>query len=557
MTSNVHEIFASIRAKAEHFNQSWQQFSTEISGHLSAAYEPELKELTDKLDAALETLRYELDNPVLTLATTGTTSSGKSTLVNLLCGAEIMPVAVSEMSAGAVTVEYNDRKSLTIHETPGALWECGEWERITDDQIYHRLHDVMLQYIEAREHHADLACPQTTIGYPSRIFKESLLDLPQGTKVKILDLPGLAHVGDEGNMAVIKQCREALCLVTYNSAETDSKKVKNLLQEVVEQVKDLGGSPARMLFVLNRIDVFRADRSWPESEERFTNKTTEAIRAELTDQLGEYTQEIQDLQIIKLSTWPALLALQIRNPDPIASTEACKKADNHFNSLIDDIIEDLPRKVEKWKQHDRNRVADALWERSYALTFQQHLAEHVNQHFPNLVIPQILERFSVAAGNAVVEWSVQTTSAILNSTKERYLKERQELQETKIQLHKFLENSSFELSEPFKDIKKDINQKFEEESNAKDAESFLDEFITFFQIRMSNLRELCENEDPFFQSLESSEVAVPFWDWTRKIPKKLERCLELIAESLEKGKIDLDKNRIGSCWGWPNEGVIN
>jgi len=106
MISNVHEIFASVRAKAEYFNHSWQQFSTEISGHLSVA---ELKELTDKLDTALETLRYELDNPVLTLATTGTTSSGKRTLVNLLCGAEIMPVAVSEMSAGAVTIEYNDR----------------------------------------------------------------------------------------------------------------------------------------------------------------------------------------------------------------------------------------------------------------------------------------------------------------------------------------------------------------------------------------------------------------------------------------------------------------
>ncbi|BAZ15442.1 hypothetical protein NIES4071_73140 [Calothrix sp. NIES-4071] len=68
--------------------------------------------------------------------------------------------------------------------------------------------------------------------------------------MRVLDLPGLAYVGDTGNANVIKQCREALCLVTYNSAETDKQKVRSLLQEVVQQVKDLGGSPARMLFVL-------------------------------------------------------------------------------------------------------------------------------------------------------------------------------------------------------------------------------------------------------------------------------------------------------------------
>ena len=72
----------------------------------------------------------------------------------------------------------------------------------------------------------------------------------------MLDLPGLSYVGDESNMEVIKQCREALCLVTYNSQETDPQKIKTLLLQVVEEVKGLGGAPKRMLFILNKIDVF-------------------------------------------------------------------------------------------------------------------------------------------------------------------------------------------------------------------------------------------------------------------------------------------------------------
>ena len=117
---------------------------------------------------------------------------------------------------------------------------------------------------------------------------------------------------------LLKQCREALCIVTYNSAETDAHKVTSLLQEVVQQVKDLGGSPARMLFTLNRIDVFRADKNWPETENRFFEKAIRDIKNELTEQLQEYTEDIEKLQVVKLSTWPALLALQIKNNDEIS-----------------------------------------------------------------------------------------------------------------------------------------------------------------------------------------------------------------------------------------------
>ncbi|MDB9467220.1 dynamin family protein [Dolichospermum circinale] len=392
MSNSVYKVFEEIEFKAKLLAQYWNNFHTEISQHLPESYQPEIQELSNNLELALNQLIYELQNPTLTLATTGTTSSGKSTLVNLLCGAEIVPVAVSEMSAGAVTIEYSKEKSLIIHETPGALWECGEWRGISEERIYQLLYQAMKSHIKNRETQPNLACPQSTITYPFRLLEESQLQLPKGTKVSILDLPGLAHVGDQGNANVIKQCREALCIVTYNSAETDKQKQKSLLQEVVQQVKDLGGSPARMLFALNRIDVFRADRNWPETENRFFENTIRSIKNELTERLKEYTEEIEKLEVVKLSTWPALLSLQIQNQDDIYSTEACEKAERCFYQLIKDILEDLPRNIQKWNRHDKNRVAEALWEKSYAEEFHQNLTEHINQHFQQLVIPQMIER---------------------------------------------------------------------------------------------------------------------------------------------------------------------
>lgn len=374
MSQQAYDVFNEREGKAKILAKYWDNFQTEIVKHLPEIYHSELQELSRNLEDALSTLVDELRYPTLTLATTGTTSSGKSTLVNMLCGAEIVPVAVSEMSAGAVTIEYSEEKSLIINDTPGALWECGEWKKITEGQIYQRLHQVMIDYIDNRTKQPNLACPQSTIYYPFRLLKESRLELPRGVKVRILDLPGLSYVGDTGNTAVIKQCREALCLVTYNSAETDPQKVKSLLSEVVEQVKDLGGSPARMLFALNRIDVFRADRNWPETENRFVENAVYSIKKELTEQLKEYTKEIESLQVAKLSTWPALLSLQIQNSDDNYSTQACKKADHNFNGLIEgSILEDLPRNSIKWTRQDRVRVAKDLWQKSFAEEFQQQL----------------------------------------------------------------------------------------------------------------------------------------------------------------------------------------
>ncbi|MEG4454348.1 dynamin family protein [Microcoleus sp. N9_A1] len=526
MSKQLYKVFDEVEFKAQLLAKYWNNFYTEISEHLPDTYQPEMQELSIKLDKALSTLVDQLRNPTLTLATTGTTSSGKSTLVNLLCGAEIVPVAVSEMSAGAVTIEYSKEKSLIIHETPGALWECGEWRGIREEKIYQRLYEAMISYIENREKQPNLACPQSTIFYPFRLVKESQLELPQGTRVKILDLPGLAYVGDQGNADVIKQCREALCIVTYNSAETDAHKVKSLLQEVVQQVKDLGGSPARMLFTLNRIDVFRADRNWPETENRFFEKATRDIKNELTEHLKEYTEDIENLQVVKLSTWPALLALQIQNYDEIFSVDACKKADNNFNGLIDeDILEDLPRNVQKWSRHDRNRVSEALWKKSYAEEFQQHLKEHITQHFPQLVIPQIIERFNLAAGNAVAEWATQTTTAILNSSEADYQQECKNISDIRSSLEGFLETSDANLKQPFEKLDTKVKQVLAKQSQ--------DDVVNYIR---TVIREL-QQEEPY---KKLGEKLFPLSSWENEFQKGINQVLEAVAKSLETGRVDLD-----------------
>ena len=549
MGQKSYEVFQAVENKANLLAGYWGDFKTEIIQHLPESYHGEIQELSSNLEKALEVLINELRHPTLILATTGTTSSGKSTLVNFLCGADIVPTAVSEMSAGAVTIEYNQEKGLIIEKTPGALWKCGEWKNISDEEIYDLLYDAMSSYIDAREEQPNLACPQANIYYPFRLIKdESLLELPKGVRVKLLDLPGLSYVGDERNLAIIKQCREALCLVTYNSEETDPYKVDNLLSEVVDQVKDLGGSPARMLFILNKIDVFRKDQRWPRSEQRFIEKTTKNIKLELTKQLREYNEEIENLTILKLSTWPALLALQIQEN----------------KELVEDILEELPTIKDKWSEHDQSRInqllrpheqaidhfqfliknairkgelyndpkkwtvsqqqliAKELFKQSYAEEFEDKLNKHIAEHFPKLVIPQAIEKFNVAAGNSIAQWAVQTTTAILNSSEENYQQESELLSQTKENLDSFLQASNAKLRKPLAVFEKlDIDSK-----TADNLVASLREAINELQFT------------PPYDQIQ--EKLVPLVEWREALKTVIRNVLEAVVKSLDNGRVDLD-----------------
>lgn len=549
MGQKSYAVFQAVENKANLLAGYWGDFKTEIIQHLPESYHGEIHELSSNLEKALEVLINELRHPTLILATTGTTSSGKSTLVNFLCGADIVPMAQREMSAGTVTIEYSEEKTLIIEKTPGALWECGKWEKISDEDIYSRLKQLMKAYIKARKKQPDLAYPRSIIYYPFRLVKdESFLELPKGVRVKLLDLPGLSYVGDEGNIGIIKQCREALCLVTYNSAETDPYKVDNLLSEVVDQVKDLGGSPARMLFILNRIDIFRSDDDWQESESEFVEETTENIKEKLIENLREYTKDIENLRIVKLSTWPALLALQIQ--------------DN--KKLLQDLLEELPTREENWSEHDQTRlekvlkpyeqaidnfqvlikeimkrgnlsldakqwtisqqeqIAKELFKQSYAEEFEKKLSKHIAEHFPKLVIPQAIEKFNVAAGNSIAQWAVQTTTAILNSSEENYQQESELLSQTKENLDSFLQASDAKLRQPLAVFEKlDIDTK-----TADNLVASLREAINELQFT------------PPYDQIQ--EKLVPLVEWREALKTVIRNVLEAVVKSLDNGRVDLD-----------------
>jgi len=201
-----------------------------------------------------------LENPSFRIATLGTTSSGKSTIVNALIGRKIAPIEAGEMSGGVLTIKHSQEQRLMIAETEDAAWDTGEWTGLSDEDLYQRISTVMHSYHAARKKREYVA-PQITAHVPLLpACDASLLGLPNGIGVELIDLPGLKSVQDRVNLATIqKQVNKAFSLVALDYMQVDDDHRKRLLEELKTVVEYLQGRTDSMIFILNRVDNRGAD----------------------------------------------------------------------------------------------------------------------------------------------------------------------------------------------------------------------------------------------------------------------------------------------------------
>jgi GTPase SAR1 family protein len=196
-----------------------------------------------------------LENPSFRIATLGTTSSGKSTIVNALIGRKIAPIEAGEMSGGVLTIQHSQEQRLMIGETEDAVWDTGEWTGLSDEDLYQRISTVMHSYHAARKKREYVA-PQITAQVSILpACDASLLGLPNGIGVELIDLPGLKSVQDRTNLATIQeQVNKAFSLVALDYMQVDDDHRKRLLEELKKVAECLQGRTDSMIFILNRVD---------------------------------------------------------------------------------------------------------------------------------------------------------------------------------------------------------------------------------------------------------------------------------------------------------------
>jgi hypothetical protein len=164
------------------------------------------------------------------------------------------------MSGGVLTIQHSQEQKLIIAETKDAVWETGEWTGLSDEDLYQRIRTVMHSYHDARKKREYVA-PQITAQVSLLpASNSSLLGLPNGIGVELIDLPGLKSVQDRANLATIqKQVNKAFSLVALDYMQVDDDHRKRLLEELKKVVEYLQGRTDSMIFILNRVDNRGAD----------------------------------------------------------------------------------------------------------------------------------------------------------------------------------------------------------------------------------------------------------------------------------------------------------
>lgn len=198
-----------------------------------------------------------LQAPSLSIAMIGTTSSGKSTIVNALIGRKIAPIEAGEMSGGVLTLRHAHERKLIVEETEGSAWETGVWSDLGDEALYEKIRDgVMRPYHDTREKR-DCMAPRVTAYIPLLpASDENLLGLPQGVGVEFIDLPGLKSIQDRDNIKVIQEkVHKAFSVVALDYLQVDDKHRKRLLEELKKVVEYLQGRTDSMIFILNRVEA--------------------------------------------------------------------------------------------------------------------------------------------------------------------------------------------------------------------------------------------------------------------------------------------------------------
>ncbi len=373
------------------FRDEWESFLGELIDVLGEVAVAKLKLDADQteLAEALATFADEVAAPTIVIAVVGTTSAGKSSLVNFLCGADVTPVAAQEMSAGVVRIEHIDgAPTLIIDETQGATWTSGTFEGLSATEIGSRLREVCRSYRAGTE----VAPPLATVRLPLRVGPAEVLGLPAAARLRILDLPGLADVGDEANSSVVQdEVKKGLCIVVANAEATGEERERALIEQVVQQVKDLRGSPARMIFVANRIDAFLRNDHAEDERQRWLDRVRDRVQKALHGALPEHRADIDAIKLLPFSSRAAQLANALLRTSATSDVDPIAELDKNFGMLIpDELLNKLPRPAERATPTQRRAVGERVAQISGAVDFDDHLRRHLAQHLPALLLPQLV-----------------------------------------------------------------------------------------------------------------------------------------------------------------------
>ncbi len=207
-------------------------------GRIASALETAI-DTESPLVARIRILRRRLDQDRLQLAVLGQFKRGKSTFINALLGADVLPTGVIPLTAVATFIAWR-REPLVVVRFRG--------EARTEEFVVHTaddIRDVLFRFV------AEEANPENRLGvervdlfYPADILADGTV---------IIDTPGVGSTlrhNTEAALQVLPECDAAFFVVSADPPITEVE---------LEYLRRLKAKTARVFFVVNKADYLRPD----------------------------------------------------------------------------------------------------------------------------------------------------------------------------------------------------------------------------------------------------------------------------------------------------------
>lgn len=369
-----------------------------------------------------------LENPVLSIAMVGTTSAGKSTIVNGLIGRRVAPMEKKEMSAGILTLTDAKSRTITVHPTTQAYWPTGTTTDLDDETIYDKIRGIFEKY---QDHEDKAAAPVIDVTGPIEWQQNrSILGLPDNLSVEFIDLPGLKTVNDRKNFEVIKKIlSKAFCVVAMDFNDVDPTRVRRLLEEVKDIVKAANNNTEFLLFALNKIDDVKSDQTTAEEKiSELKGLIKETLNLSQEKEIYPFVGQLYYL--IQMAVHKDPNTFEIIDFDTENLKKIFKDCSNFFEQQLDmrkisddefDFIQEIRQSLRRNKEisiENINEFYNICCRISYANSLFEEIKRRINESFAQIVIRPTLDGFNKSLvkilGDLDVYIAINKNSSVLD-----------------------------------------------------------------------------------------------------------------------------------------------
>ncbi|RLB93270.1 MAG: hypothetical protein DRH26_04305 [Deltaproteobacteria bacterium] len=324
----------------------------------------------------------------LSIAVVGTTSSGKSSFINALCGRYILPVGVQETTRYVTELIHIPTNIITSIENKAISFEKKYFS--TDSEARKYIYDLIEKFQNSSNQFHKITRNRVQISFISdflnifshRINNYNKIQEEEQVSLKIIDLPGYNYDGDDRNWEMIHNCIEnAVIIFIFNAEETDSVKEDELLRNLLEH-QHKKKFYQDIFFVLNRCDALFRDCPDQSAFQAKLKSLRDRISKVVKDIFAKEIHTTSIPKIHPLSALPVMygeiLYWNYKNLSDEEKSELLSRASLFSNQMLsEDICDLLPRSIKKWKFHHirlyRNEIIKSSFYNSFLFSFEAHV----------------------------------------------------------------------------------------------------------------------------------------------------------------------------------------